>query len=147
MSDDVRYRRARPADLRRLAEADPAMTTDARRAEASARLLKLGFSWLAEAGGQVVGFVLVSDHFFSRPFVDLLVVAPSHRRRGLGRALMGKAEAAHGDDRLFTSTNESNAPMRALLAGRGYHVSGVIENLDPGDPELVFVKFRDEAGL
>jgi hypothetical protein len=31
--------------------------------------------------------------------------------------------------------------MRALLAKRGYTDSGRIENLDPGDPELVFVEF------
>jgi hypothetical protein len=31
--------------------------------------------------------------------------------------------------------------MRALLAKRGYCDSGRIENLDPADPELVFVKF------
>jgi hypothetical protein len=31
--------------------------------------------------------------------------------------------------------------MRTLLAKRGYIPSGRIENLDPGDPELVFVKF------
>jgi len=42
--------------------------------------------------------------------------------------------------KLFTSTNESNAPMRALLAKLGFSPSGVIENLDEGDPELVFFK-------
>jgi hypothetical protein len=31
--------------------------------------------------------------------------------------------------------------MRALLEKCGYAPSGRIENLDPGDPELVFVKF------
>lgn len=42
--------------------------------------------------------------------------------------------------KLFTSTNESNAPMRALLLRLGFEASGVIHNLDPGDPELVFFK-------
>jgi hypothetical protein len=36
--------------------------------------------------------------------------------------------------------------MRALLAKRGYTDSGRIENLDPGDPELVFVKFLSAGG-
>jgi len=35
--------------------------------------------------------------------------------------------------------------MRALLAKAGFEPSGLIENLDPGDPELVFVKFRPRA--
>jgi hypothetical protein len=49
------------------------------------------------------------------------------------------------EDRLFTSTNESNIAMRALLFTRGYRESGRIENLDPKDPELVFVKFLERA--
>jgi ribosomal protein S18 acetylase RimI-like enzyme len=69
-------------------------------------------------------------------------VGDAYRRRGLGSALMSQCEAAHDDDRMFTSTNESNAPMRALLAKIGFEESGIIHNLDPGDPELVFVKLR-----
>ena len=46
--------------------------------------------------------------------------------------------------KLFTSTNQSNTPMQALLALLGYVRSGVIDNLDPGDPELVY--FLDLSG-
>jgi hypothetical protein len=35
---------------------------------------------------------------------------------------------------LFASTNESNVPMQALLDSLGYVQSGIINNLDPGDP-------------
>lgn len=42
--------------------------------------------------------------------------------------------------KLFTSTNVSNLPMQALLRKLGYHESGIIFNLDPGDPELVYWK-------
>jgi GNAT superfamily N-acetyltransferase len=110
-----------------------------------AELLPLGMSWIAEAAGAPAGYALVSRRFFSRPFVDLLAVDPAWRRRGLGRRLMARCEAAHDGDRLFTSTNASNAPMRALLESAGYVASGIIDNLDPGDPELVFVKFRPPA--
>ncbi|HWA63508.1 MAG TPA: GNAT family N-acetyltransferase [Caulobacteraceae bacterium] len=135
----------RPADatdIARLSAADPRLETEADRARTVDELLGLGLSWLAEEDGEAIGYALVSRHFFARPFVDLLVVAEAHRRRGVGTALMAACEAAHDDDRMFTSTNESNQPMRALLALAGWQVSGVIENLDPGDPELVFVKFR-----
>lgn len=40
--------------------------------------------------------------------------------------------------KLFTSTNRSNLPMRALLLKAGFIESGYIENLDENDPELVF---------
>jgi hypothetical protein len=56
---------------------------------------------------------------------------------------MQRIEDACTHDRVFTSANESNAPMRALLARLGYTASGRIENLDPGDSELVFVKFLE----
>ncbi len=135
-------RRATTADLPGLAVADPKLETDPLRGRAVTRLLDLGLSWVAEADGRIAGYVIASNEFFSRPFIDLVVVADDRRRQGIGTALMAACEAAHDDDRLFTSTNESNAPMRALLARAGYQVSGVIENLDPGDPELVFVKFK-----
>ncbi len=43
-------------------------------------------------------------------------------------------------DKLFTSTNQSNRPMQKLLEKLGYQPSGYIENLDEGDPELVYFK-------
>ena len=96
--------------------------------------------WVAHRDAKLVGFAVLVDHFFGRPFVELLVVDAAHRRRGAGDCLLSAIERSVHGDRLFTSTNESNAPMRALLAKRGYIASGRIENLDDGDPELVFVK-------
>jgi transketolase N-terminal domain/subunit len=58
---------------------------------------------------------------------------------------MARCEVSHDDDRIFTSTNHANHAMRALLVRAGWIESGVIHNLDPGDPELVFVKFRPPA--
>lgn len=139
-------RRAGRADLPALARVDPKLESDPVRARLIPQMLDLGLSWLAEADGAPLGYVVATTHFFDRPFVDLLVVADDRRRGGIGTALMAACEAQHDDDRLFTSTNESNQPMRALLAKAGYQVSGVIENLDPGDPELVFVKFRAMEG-
>ena len=135
-------RRLTPDDLASLTGVDPLLASSQRRRRVVAELIGLGQSWVAERGGQPVGFVIASRHFFDYPFVDLLVVAEAERRAGVGSALMGQCEEAHDSDRLFTSTNQSNGPMQALLAGRGYQPSGVIENLDPGDPELVFVKLR-----
>ncbi len=42
---------------------------------------------------------------------------------------------------LFTSTNQSNRPMQALLETRGYQKAGVIHHLDPDDPEIVFMRY------
>ncbi len=135
-------RRAGRSDLPLLLAVDPKLESDPIRARTVAELLDASLSWVAESEGLAVGYAMATTHFFSRPFIDLVVVAEGRRRQGIGTALMAACEAAHDDDRIFTSTNESNGPMRALLVQAGYQVSGVIENLDPDEPELVFVKFK-----
>jgi len=142
MSPPSVLRRVGPGDLDLLAQADPSLAQTPAHRRHIGELLGAGYSWAAMNGGEVLGFAIVTRHFFGFPFVDLLVVAEAARRHGVGLALMARCEADHDADRIFTSTNESNAPMRRLLAKADWSVSGVIENLDPGDPELVFVKFR-----
>ena len=132
-------------DLAMLAAVDPRLASDERHRVHIGELLGAGLSRAAVRGGAALGFAIVTRHFFGFPFVDLLEVAQAHRRQGVGIALMRHCEAAHDADRIFTSTNESNRPMRRLLAKADWQVTGLIENLDPGDPELVFVKFRAPA--
>ena len=135
-------RRLTTADLPGLASVDPHLAESERRRRVVGRLVEQGMSWVAESDGAPVGFAIASRNFYDWPFVDLLVVAESARRAGVGSALMRQCAEAHEEDRTFTSTNESNAPMRALLAKAGWDASGQIDNLDPGDPELVYVKWR-----
>ena len=139
---DLELRQSSATDLSLIRTIDPRLAGDPAHARFVARVLDMGESWLALVDGAPAGYALASRHFFDRPFIDTLVVAPPHRRLGVGEALMARCEAAHDDDRIFTSTNRSNQPMRALLAKAGWKESGFIDNLDPGDPELVFVKFR-----
>ena len=54
---------------------------------------------------------------------------------------MAYIEKTCPDDRLFTSTNQSNGMMQGLLAKRGYIRSGTIDNLDIDDPEWVYIKW------
>jgi hypothetical protein len=49
-------------------------------------------------------------------------------------------------DQIFTSTNRSNAPMQGLLASLGWQLSGELDGLDEGDPELVYYLRRQAAG-
>ena len=131
-----------PKEVGLLARVDPRLADDTRLREHLADLLDFRLSWLAESAGEPVGFAIVTRHFFNFPFVDLLHVHESRRRHGVARALMAHCEQVHGADRIFTSTNESNAPMRALMADMGWRACGQVDALDPGDPELFFVKFR-----
>jgi GNAT superfamily N-acetyltransferase len=142
MSDTFQLRRVGIDDLDLLSQVDARLASDSAYRAHIRELLGADMSWAAANGDAGLGFAIVTRHFFGFPFVDLLEVAESGRRRGVGLALMAKCEAVHTADRIFTSTNESNDPMRRLLAKADWKVSGMIEDLDPGDPELIYVKFR-----
>ena len=100
---------------------------------------------LARDGGTVTGFVVHDRSLFDQPFVALLRVGQAYRRRGIGTDLMRAVIARTPGDRLFTSTNDSNIPMRQLLGRIGFVSSGYIENLDPDDPELIYIRWLDAA--
>jgi ribosomal protein S18 acetylase RimI-like enzyme len=94
---------------------------------------------VAEWNGIIAGFA-VGSRFYGFDFLELLVVSVGHRRRGVASALMRGWEAAAVTPKLFTSTNESNIPMQRLCERLGYARSGLIENLDEGDPEIIYFK-------
>jgi ribosomal protein S18 acetylase RimI-like enzyme len=92
---------------------------------------------------RVAGFVVFSPRcFFGHDFVELIVVAPHVRRSGIGRTLLRAAANACGTDQVFTSTNQSNDPMCALLSSERWYFSGQLDGLDVDDPELVFFTIR-----
>jgi ribosomal protein S18 acetylase RimI-like enzyme len=93
--------------------------------------------------GTVDGYaVLRPGHFFGRDFIDVLVVAGSARRRGIGTALVRAAVERSGGDQVFTSTNRSNLAMQGLLSALGWQLSGELDGLDEGDSELVYFVWR-----
>jgi ribosomal protein S18 acetylase RimI-like enzyme len=72
---------------------DPARTERALRAPGSTTLVALD-------GGRVVGLVQVQSDGEIQAHLSTLVVAASHRRRGLGRRLLGEALVSAGGERL-----------------------------------------------
>lgn len=94
---------------------------------------------VAEKNDHVVGYAVLDYRFYSYGFVALVYIAERQRHRGMGRALVLALAARCRTPRLFTSTNRSNEPMRRFLETLGFEPSGIIYNLDPADPELVFV--------
>ncbi len=99
-----------------------------------------GTCHVAVSGGEVVGYAVLNYTFFHQGFVEMLYVRSDRRRGGAGTALLRGAERLCRTEKLFTSTNLSNLPMQALLERLGYEPSGRIDNLDEGDPELVYFK-------
>ncbi len=135
-------RRATAADLDALIATDHVATHSADRREAIAEWVGLGQCHLAERDGAVAGYVALTSSFFRSPFIEMLMVAASARRAGVGRALIEYCIAlTPPDQKLWTSTNESNTPMRALLPQLGFKQTGMFEELDEGDPELIFLRW------
>jgi ribosomal protein S18 acetylase RimI-like enzyme len=102
------------------------------------RALRSAICIIAEHDARVVAYGVLEHTFFDNGFISMVYVAEPQRRRGIGRMLLGALAARCATRKLFTSTNQSNEPMQKLLASLGYVRSGVIENLDPSDPELVY---------
>src|SRR5207302_5881579 len=109
------------------------------RAASKGRLL------VAEVDGELVGYA-AQGRFFGYDFLELLAVRPDKRRQGIATALIRAVEARSSSGKLFTSTNRSNTPMRKLCDRLGFHPSGVAENLDTDDPDLIHFKRLEVAG-
>jgi GNAT superfamily N-acetyltransferase len=96
---------------------------------------------LFEYEGRVSGYAVIrSDSFFGCDFVELLAVAASEHRLGIGSLLLQQAVGLSSTTRIFTSTNRSNTRMISLLGKEGWQFSGQLEGIDEGDPELVYYK-------
>jgi GNAT superfamily N-acetyltransferase len=87
-------------------------------------------AFVAEAGGEFVGFASTTEipaslrlaHFWQ---IRDLFVLPTHRRLGVGRALLASVRVAaieSGALRLVAQTEEDNDPALRLYAGSGYAV-------------------------
>jgi len=98
--------------------------------------------YVAVIEGKPVGYTVLQYDFwgFGGGFISMLLVHEDFRRRGIGSELMRYVEEACTKEKLFTSTNQSNKPMQNLLKKLRYQKSGIIHNLDPGDPELIYFK-------
>ncbi|OYU69596.1 MAG: hypothetical protein CFE28_06035 [Alphaproteobacteria bacterium PA2] len=90
---------------------------------------------------RITAFAVLGE-FFGHPFLELIATATNRRRMGIASALLSNIEIGLTDDRFFVSANESNVIMRDLLVQRGYRITGMVENLDPDDPEIFFVIYK-----
>ena len=102
--------------------------------------VRRGCAIIALIDERVVGYAVLEYTFFSCGFISMLIVQKAYRRKGIATALVKRLEEACSTVKLFTSTNESNAPMQAFMASMSYEPSGIVYNLDEGDPEQFYFK-------
>lgn len=139
----VNIRRAVSKDVASLIELDLIAQRDFNRAAFIKHAVTASQCWIATRvgdGSSAIGFGVLNQTFFEQNFVPLIVVGEGARRMGIGITILRELASQCRGTKLFTSTNASNTPMRALLLKCGFVESGYIDNLDEGDPELIFVK-------
>ena len=135
------FRPAGPADISTIQLLDPlAVKGDEARQEFIRRAVEQQACRVAILDDKIVGYAVLEYTFFSCGFISMLYVHKDYRRQQVGQSLLAHLEQICNTPKLFTSTNLSNLPMQALLDRQGYLPSGVIHNLDEGDPELVYFK-------
>ena len=136
----ISIRLAIESDVEALCSLDLIARQKNERREFIRREVAAGTCFVAVADEEVIGYGVLNYTFHHHGCIDMLYVHSDHRRRGAGEALMRHMESLCRTPKLFTSTNLSNLRMQSLLAKLEYELSGVIHNLDEGDPELVYFK-------
>ena len=138
----MQVRLALASDWPDLAALDSYARHDPTRSEHIRAWIEGGYCHLVGDAGTALGYAVLTPHFFDRPFIDLVMIDPAHRGKGLGAMLIRHLCQLVGGAELWTSTNQSNTAMRHLLAKAGFVQRGQID-LDAGDPELVYCRQAD----
>ena len=136
----ISIRQAVENDIDALCTLDLIAQGENERREFIRREVVSGNCYVAVADEKVIGYGVLNYTFYHVGCVDMLFVHSDHRRSGAGAAILQHLESLCQTPKLFTSTNLSNLQMQSLLAKLDYVLSGVIHNLDEGDPEIVYFK-------
>lgn len=87
-----------------------------------------------------IGFLIFDTHFFDHSFISLIIVKPTERRKGYATSLIKYFISISPTKKIFSSTNRSNTRMHEVFKANGFIQSGFVENLDDGDPEIIYFK-------
>jgi hypothetical protein len=97
-------------DLSSVLATDP-LASDAPRVRRVHQAIEEGTCWLAVTDGETVGYIVIDERLFDRPFIWLVIVRASSRRRAIGTALV------HFAIGLFPSTCRWRGPARRPGSG------------------------------
>lgn len=104
--------------------------------------IKLNQCLVAKEDDVIIGFLIYDTSFFGCTFISLLIVSPSKRRKGYATLLLDGLMGIAPTKKVFSSTNQSNISMQKVFDRNGFIESGIVNNLDDGDPELVYFKLK-----
>ncbi len=101
-----------------------------------------------ERNGTVAGFALLRPKFLMGDYLELLVVAPAARSKGLGSAFLKHLEELvfARVKNLFACVSDFNAEARQFYKKNGYQEIGPMPNfLIPGSAEILLRKTAGPA--
>jgi ribosomal protein S18 acetylase RimI-like enzyme len=137
----INFRKAEIKDALSIKKMDTVLSSNPSRPEMIDSWLRKDIVIVAEIDHDIVGYGVINHEFFRQSQIDMLMIAKEHRGKRIGEMLLLSLEKYADTPKLFITTNLSNHSMQKLLFRSGYKPCGYIDELDPGDPELVFVKF------
>jgi GNAT superfamily N-acetyltransferase len=136
----LRVEKARFHHLDALVEINKATAPQWHRAKMLKAALKEKRALIAFMGRIPAGLLIWTKDFYSHHFIDLVLVHPQMRRKGVAQALIQAMESICPGNKLFSSTNRSNKAMQEVFKRAGFVKSGFISHLDRNNPELIYYK-------
>lgn len=136
----MKIRNATENDIDEIIAIDRIATTEETRHQHIRAWVRRGCATIVLIDERIVGYAVLEYTFFSHGFISMLIVQEAYRRKGIASELVKRLEETCNTAKIFTSTNESNIPMQAFMASMSYEPSGIVYNLDEGDPELFYFK-------
>ncbi|MBH0157064.1 GNAT family N-acetyltransferase [Fictibacillus sp. 5RED26] len=131
---------AKEHHLQKIIELDKKMIGSDHRKEELEHAIKEERCLILYQEDEIAAFLIYHTHFFDCCFISLIMVDPAHQRKGLASSLLTHMSRISPTNKLFSSTNESNESMKKVFIKNNFKKSGFIDNLDEGDPEIVYYR-------
>ncbi|MGD6961369.1 GNAT family N-acetyltransferase [Fictibacillus phosphorivorans] len=135
---EIQY--AKKHHLQKIIELDKKMIGSDHRKEELGHAIKEERCLILYQEDEIAAFLIYHTHFFDCCFISLIMVDPAHQRKGLASSLLTHMSRISPTNKLFSSTNESNESMKKVFIKNYFTKSGFIDNLDEGDPEIIYYR-------
>ncbi|MEA3287026.1 MAG: GNAT family N-acetyltransferase [Candidatus Marinimicrobia bacterium] len=94
-----------------------------------------------EQDHHIVGYATFEPDWFNCTFLKLVVTDASVRRQGLASELINQIQTNHcPTGKFFSSTEDDNAPSKAMHLKLGFRESGWLDNLPQPHREIFYFK-------
>lgn len=115
-------------DLDKLVNIDKEVIGNDQRRNYIKKAIELRQCLCAKENEEIVGFLIYNTNFFECVFISLVIISPSHRRKGYASLLLKYMMSISPTTKVFSSTNRSNIIMRKVFEKNGFIQSGITEN-------------------